>query len=181
MNNIPVYTLHLPEYQVLTEPDHVRVGKKVDDYIKQHFLGQHVAIRCLGSSEHAGKAVDEIIAIIIEIGSDRYDPKRQGDRYQNSEGKQIDFFAFDYTVAHDSKIFHIFTWPFYHWRREQTGKPVRIDVIIIYNPAKLKQVTFTYAGRESEGERSDGWVFTDQDNKPEAILGIIKMTGSLQR
>lgn len=177
MNQIPVYEFHLAEYQVDQEPNHEVIGKKVDDFIKQYFLGQHVAIRCLGSCEHPGKTADELIEIIKETGSDRYDPKREGDRYENNEGKQIDFFAFDYEITKDSEIFHIFTWPFYHWCIERSGKPVRIDVVIFYDPKKLEQIHFTYKGRETEGERSDGWVFKDQENKVNAIIGIIKITG----
>ena len=62
---IPVYTLSLPEYHVATEPDHDVIGKKVDDFIKQCFLGEHVVMRCLGSIEHSGKTVDEVVEIIV--------------------------------------------------------------------------------------------------------------------
>lgn len=175
MNEIPVYTIHLPEYQINAEPDHDAIGAKVDDFIKKHFMGQYVAIRCLGSSEHPGKSTDEMIEIIKTLGHDRYDADRAGDRYENKEGKKIDFFAFDYTINQNSKIFSFFTWPFYHWRKEVTGAPVRIDIIILYDPTRLEQIEFTYAGREHEGARSDGFVFKDPNNKPAAIKGIIKV------
>lgn len=173
---IPVYTLHLPEYQVNKEPDHDIVGNKVDDFIKQHFMGQYIAIRCLGSSEHPDKTNDEVIEIIKKLGHDRYDPSRVGDRYENNEGKKINFFAFDYTINKDSKIFGEFTWPYYHYVKEVRGKPVRIDIIIVYDPTKLEQVEFSYKGREDEEKRSDGWLFKDEKNKPDAILGIVKIT-----
>lgn len=174
---IPVFELHLPEYQVYEEPNHEVIGKKVDDLIKQYFLGQHVAIRCLGSCDHLNKDTDELIEIIKQTGSDRYDPVRKGDRYENNEGKHIDFFALEYQVNENSEIFQDFTHPFYHWCKDQDGKPVRLDICIIYDATKLDQISFTYAGRENEGQRSDGWVFRDPDNKPSAILGIIKITG----
>lgn len=176
MIDIPVYELDLPEYQVDKEPDHEAIGNKVDAFIKQHFLGQYIAVRCLGSSEHPGKSVDQMIEIIKKLGHDRYDPARQGDRYENNEGKQIDIFAFDYQIDKDSKIFSTFTWPFYHWCIERSGKPVRIDIIIIYDPTKLNQIEFTYAGREHEGPRSDGFTFKDPKNKRGAIKAIIKIT-----
>ena len=59
-------TLNLPEYQVSQEPNHEAIGKKVDDFIKEHFLDEHIAIRCLGSLEHPGKTTDEVIDIIAE-------------------------------------------------------------------------------------------------------------------
>lgn len=115
--------------------------------------------------------------IIKEIGHDKYDPNRKGDRYENNEGKEIDLFAFDYHIEPDTKIFSIFTWPNYHLTWREPYHPIRIDIIIIYDSTKLDQIYFTYKGRENEGERSDGWVFKDPANKPDAILGIIKITG----
>lgn len=175
-NIIPVLSVNLPEYQADKEPDHEAVGKKVDDFIKQHFLGQHIAIRCIGSCEHQGKTVDDVIEIIKQTGTDHYDPERQGDRYENKEGKYIDFFAFDYHVEKDTKMFSIFTWPNYHLTWREPYHPIRIDIVILYDPAKLEQIYFTYKGRENEGQRSDGWVFKDQENKADAIVGIIKIT-----
>lgn len=174
---IPVYTINLPEYQVNKEPNHDKIGRKVDDFIKKHFMGKHVAIRCLGSREHPRKTLTQLIDIIKKKGYDRYHPRRKGDRYENKEGKKIDFFAFDYHINKKSKIFHIFTWPFYHWILERSGYAVRIDIILVYDPEKLNQVFFTYTGREDEGMRSDGFTFKYPKNKSDALLGIIKITG----
>ncbi len=175
MDNIPVYEIHLPEYQVDTEPDHEAIGVKVDDFIKQKFMGQHIAVRCIASCEHPGKTIDEVVGVIKELGHDRYDPNREGDRYENNEGKSIDIFAFDYHVKADTKIFSIFTWPNYHLTWREPHHPIRIDIIIIYDPTKLEQIEFTYAGRESEGKRSDGFVFKNAENKVEALKAIIKI------
>ncbi|PIR02898.1 MAG: hypothetical protein COV60_03255 [Candidatus Magasanikbacteria bacterium CG11_big_fil_rev_8_21_14_0_20_43_7] len=176
MNQIPLYTLPLPEYHASPEPDHGAIGKKVDDFLKEHFLGQYVAVRCLSSGDHPGKSVDDLIDIIQTEGWDRYDPQREGDRYENNEGKHIDFFAFDYTIAQESEIFSMFTWPFYHWEIEKSGRPLRIDLILLYKPSKLEQVYFTYASREDEGDRSDGWIFKNPKNKRGALVGIIQLT-----
>ncbi len=172
---IPVYTISLPEYGTDQEPDHEVVGKKVDDLIKKYFLGQYVAIRCVSSAEHPGKTTDEMIEIIQRLGHDHYDQNRKGDRYENNEGKTIDIFAFDYQVEEDTKMFSVFTWPYFHLTWREPMRPVRIDIVMIYDPMKLKQIEFSYAGREHEGTRSDGWVFKEPDNKPAAIKGIIKI------
>jgi len=172
---LPIYELDLPEYHVETEPDHEKIGRKVDSFIKRHFNGQHVAVRCISSSEHPNKSLDEVIDVIKETGWDRYDSNRKGDRYENNEGKEIDFFAFDYHIKKDTKIFSTFTWPNYHLDWREPYRPLRVDIIIFYDPTKLEQVYFTYKGREDEGERSDGWVFKDPKNKPDALKGIIKI------
>ncbi|MEK7105408.1 MAG: hypothetical protein AAB865_01860 [Patescibacteria group bacterium] len=175
MSEIPVYTIDLPEYQVDKEPDHEKIGGKVDAFIKQYFLGQHIAIRCISSWEHQGKTTDEVIEIIKKLGHDRYDPSRTGDRYENNEGKNIDIFAFDYHVEPDTKMFSVFTWPNYHLTWREPHRPIRVDIVMIYDPTKLEQIEFTYAGREEEGLRSDGFIFMDQEHKPEALKAIIRI------
>jgi hypothetical protein len=175
-HEIPVYEIHLPEYQVETEPDHEAVGAKVDHLIKQKFIGQHIAVRCIASSEHPGKTTDEVIEAIKKFGHDRYDPDRKGDRYENNENKPIDIFAFDYHVEADTKMFSIFTWPHYHLTWREPYHPLRIDIVIIYDPAQLEQIEFTYAGREEEGKRSDGWTFKDPLHKMDAVIGIVKIS-----
>jgi hypothetical protein len=170
-----IYELSLPEYTVDQEPDHETIGAIVDAFIKSHFTGQCIAVRCVGSGEHADKTHDELVAVIKDLGHDRYDPSRPGDRYENNENKSIDIFALPFDVKADSKIFSQFTWPFYHWCIERSGRPVRIDIIIIYDPAKLAQVEFTYAGREHEGVRTDGFVFSEPENKRAALKAIVKI------
>ena len=173
--DIPVYRISLPEYTTDKEPDHEAVGKKADDFIKKYFLGQHIAIRCVSSGEHPDKTTDEMVGIIKRLGHDRYDPDRKGDRYENNEGKKIDIFAFNYQVEKGTKMFSAFTWPAYHLTWRKPMRPVRIDIVIIYDPAKFDQIDFSYAGREHEGMRSDGWVFKDPDNKPAAIKAVIRI------
>lgn len=177
LKNTPVFTVHLPEYTVDAEPEHGVVGKIVDDEIKKHFLGQSILLRGLASVEHPGKSIDELIEIIKRDGTDRYDPNRIGDRYENVENKHIDLFALKFDVTKDSEMFSQLTWPFYHWGIKDRGFPLRCDVLIIYDPAQLRQVEFTYAGREHEGARDDGFVFRNQNNKPTAIKAIFKITG----
>ena len=56
MKKIPIYQIKIPEYNVRKKPDHVAIGKKLDDVIKKHFMGKTIAIRALGSMEHKGKS-----------------------------------------------------------------------------------------------------------------------------
>ncbi len=176
MKQIPLYTFPIPEYTASPEPNHEKIGAKVDVFLREHFKGQYLTVRVLSSGDHERKSVDELINIIQKEGWDRYDPDRKGDRYENNEGKHIDFFALDFTVDDKTEIFSWFTWPFYHWEIEKAGRPLRIDLILLYDPKKLEQIHFTYAGREDEGERSDGWVFKDQENKLDALVGIVQLT-----
>lgn len=169
----PVFTIAIPEYQVSTEPEYKAIGKIVDDELKRHFLGKSVVIRGIGSSEHLGKTVHELIEIIKRDGNDRYDPNRTGDRYENIKGKHIDLFAFRRKVTPRTELFRWIAYGFYQSAIGIHGKPTRIDILIIYDATKMKVVLHQYEGRTDK--KRDGFVFRDPAHKAEAVLGIIKI------
>ncbi|MCA9329268.1 hypothetical protein KDA11_01355 [Candidatus Saccharibacteria bacterium] len=168
-----VIELSLPEYTVDTEPDHKAIGEKVDAVLKEHFMGQTVLLRALGSMEHPGKSVDDMIEIIKTTGTDRYDPKRVGDRYANNEGKRIDLFALRRTISERSKIFWQLSWSFYASPLKVRGKAIRVDIITVYDPKKLRAVRHQPVNHPHV--KRDGFVFKDPGNKADAILGIIQI------
>ncbi len=171
VNNMNIITIDIPEYTVDIEPDHRNIGKKVDDVLREHFMGQTVLLRALGTIDHKDKSVDELVDIIKTTGTDKYDPERIGDRYPNIEGKQFDLCALTRTISIHSKIFWQLSWSFYSSPLKVRGYPVRVDIIIVYDPKKLKAVFYTPL--EKKKLMRDGFVFRDKNNKPGAILGII--------
>lgn len=166
-------TLNLSEYTVEQEPDHKAIGEVVDDAIKQHFPGQTIIARGLSSNEHPNKTVEELIEIIQKLGTDRYEPERAGDRYENIKGKHIDFFAFRRKVTPRMELFKDISWGFYHGAKAIHGKPVRIDLLTIYDAAQLKAVVHQYEGHTDI--KRDGFIFKRPENKTNALLGIIKV------
>src|SRR5206468_943124 len=98
--------------------------------IRDEFMGESIVVRGIASSAHPGKTVDELINIISETGTDRYDPSRRGDRYENIEGKCIDFFGVPATVSIKSEILQVIIWGFYHSAKALHGQPMRIDIVI---------------------------------------------------
>jgi hypothetical protein len=174
-DKIPVFTIHLPEYRVDVEPDHEKVGKVVDDEIKKHFMGQTVLIRALGSMEHPGKMIDEMIEIIKTTGTDRYDLERVGDRYANIQGKHIDLYALRRTISPKTKLFWQLSWSFYASPLKTRGYPVKVDIITIYDPKQLKAVM--HQPENHAHVKRDGFVFKDPANKPAAVKAIFKITG----
>ena len=170
---IPVYSVKVPEYDVRKMPDHALVGAKIDRVIKKRFLGQKVAIRCLGSQEHRGKPIGELVAIIKKMGTDKYDPARTGEKYDNVENKRIDFFALDFKITEKGNYMEKFIEPFYTYPIQEGRKPIRIDIVIVYDIAKLRCVVHRYEGRNDV--KRDGFVFKDPENKPTAVKGIVKV------
>lgn len=169
-----VLNVHLPHYNLDSEPDHKSIGKPVDELLKQHFMGQTVLIRALGSMEHPGKTVDELIKIIETNGTDRYDPERPGDRYVNIQGRYIDLYALRRTISPRTKLFWQLSWSFYQSPLKTRGYPVKVDILVIYDPKELKAVVHQPEGHPYV--KRDGFVFKHPEDKAAAMLGIIKIT-----
>ena len=168
-----VLQIPLPAYQITTEPNHKAIGKVVDNELRKHFMGQTIVVRGIGSSEHPGKTIDQLIEIIKRDGTDRYDPNRTGDRYENIQGKRIDFFAFRRKVTPRMQLFKDISWGFYHGAKAIHGKSIRIDILIIYDAAKVKRVMHRYEGRMDV--KRDGFVFRESNDKLSAVLGVAKV------
>lgn len=169
-----VIALSVPDYQVAVVPDHNAIGKVVDDELRKYFMGQSIVARGIGSGEHPGKTIDELVEIIKQDGTDRYDVNRKGDRYENIQGKHIDLFGFRRKVGPNMQLFKDVVYGFYYSALGIHGKAVRIDILIIYDATKLKAVVHQYDGRTDK--KRDGFVFRDSAHKQNALLGIIKIT-----
>lgn len=165
----------VPQYSVTTEPDYHAIGVIVDAELKRHFMGQMVGLRALGSQEHPVKTIDELVEIIRRDGTDRYDPYRNGDRYDNIEGKHIDFFLLRRKITERSKIFWQLAWSFYAAPLRLRGKPVRVDILVVYDLSKLKAVRTTHTHEGYPVTKRDGYIFRDPEHKADAVLGIIKI------
>lgn len=165
--------LNLPEYTVDQPPDHQAIGRKIDDVLRQHFMAKTIVLRGIASSEHPDKTPEQLVEIIQNTGTDHYDPQRQGDRYENVEGKHIDLFGTLTTVTPIFSVADIIIYGFYHSSIGVHGRPMKIDVLTVYDAAKLTQVPHRYEGRDDV--KDDGFVFKHPDRKIEAVLGIIEV------
>ncbi|SDT22163.1 hypothetical protein [Actinopolymorpha singaporensis] len=169
-----VFDIDVPQYRVDTEPDHRAVGRVVDAELRKLFLGRTVVVRGIGAQHHPGRTVDDLIEIVCRLGTDRYDPDRAGDRYDNLQNKRIDLFAFRRRATPRMRLFEAMSWGFYHSSIAVHGVPVRLDLLLIYDAAQLREVVHQYEGRDDR--KRDGYVFRDPDRKPEALLGIAKLS-----
>lgn len=169
--DMKIITIDVPEYNVDIEPDHNAIGGKVDAVIKEHFMGQRILIRGVGSIDHKDRSVDDLVEIIQSTGTDRYDPERTGDRYTNREGKHFDICALRRRISPRSKIFWQLSWSFYGSPLKERGYSVRVDIVTIYNPKMLRSVFYTPLNKDKL--MRDGFVFKYPNNKADAILGII--------
>jgi hypothetical protein len=164
-----------PEYTVDKEPDYKAIGRRIDEEIKKHFAGKEILLRGVGSRQHKNMAANDLVDVIKETGTDRYDPTLKGDRYENIEGKHIDLFAFPATVTLQLDLGQQVIFGFYHSAIGVHGSPVRVDVLTVYDATQFDEVVHQYQGH---GEvKRDGFVFKDPDDKQKSVLGIIKLNG----
>lgn len=168
-----VITINIPTYSVETEPDHQTIGSLVDEAIKRDFMGSTIIARGISMSAHPDKNIDELVGIIESTGTDRYDPERAGDRYENIQDKQIDLFGFRRKVTPRMRLFKDISWGFYHGSKAIHGEPVRIDLVTIYDADQLKAVLHQYEGRDDK--KRDGFVFRNPGDKTTAVLGVVKI------
>lgn len=168
-----ILTIKLPQYSVDKEPDHKTIGKLVDQALKENFEGHTIIVRGISSAAHPGLSLEGLIQVIKDQGTDRYDPTRAGDRYENIKGKHIDLFAFRRKVTPRMELFKDISWGFYHGANAIHGAPVRIDLLTIYDASQLKAVVHQYEGRDDI--KRDGFVFKNPEDKAAALLGIMKI------
>ncbi len=167
--------ISIPEYRANEWPDILAIGPRLDHLLEEHFLGRDVVLRCLGARDHPGKTVDELVSIIAETGTDRYDSNRAGQGYDvgKVQGKRVDFFGTPTKVRRGTNIFtKELLADFYHGALGDRGYAIRIDIVIVYDAAKLTNVEHLYGEDIAE---SDGFVFHESDHKKSALLGVIKI------
>lgn len=170
-----ISSVTIPGYRVDVEPDYKAIGKVVDDELREHFMGQMVGLRAIGSQEHPNKTVDELADIIRDTGTDRYDPARIGDRYDNLENKHIDLFLLRRKVTPKATMFWQLAWSFYQYPLKTRGAPTKIDILVIYDLSRLKAVRTTHTHEGYPVVKRDGYVFRDPAHKADAVLGIVKI------
>ncbi len=168
-----ITNIDIPDYTVNEEPDYKAVGKIIDDQIKKRFMGKSILLRGVSSQEHSDRTTEDIIEVIKRTGTDRYDPNRVGDRYENIENKHIDLFAFQAVVTTELELGWQVIYGFYDSAIGVRGYPIRIDILTVYDADQLEEVTHQYAGRDDI--KRDGFVFKNIENKQAAVLGIIKL------
>lgn len=90
-----ILTISLPEYKPNEKPDLLKIGPKLDNLLEKNFHSKSVVIRCISTQDHPGKTLGDLAGIVLETGTDKYDPSRKGIGYHvgSDQGKHIDFFG----------------------------------------------------------------------------------------
>lgn len=179
MNLKPVIiSLPLPEYTIDSQPDYQALGAKIDKALEESFQGKDVALRALSLTDHPQLTLDKFTDIIVKTGTDKYDPNRKGVDHEKFEPYRPDFQAGFCTVGKN----HYgegadFIKKFYENVLLDRGYRLRIDLLVIYDLHQLVQANKLDESQPSVHPRLEPYLFRFKDpkNKPEALLGIIKI------
>ncbi|MBN1159804.1 MAG: hypothetical protein JXA43_01035, partial [Candidatus Diapherotrites archaeon] len=74
---IKIIDVSVPEYTIETEPDYLKIGKKIDVAVGKALPDGKYVYRAIGADDHPGKSVNELVEIIKKLGTDKYDPNRK--------------------------------------------------------------------------------------------------------
>lgn len=192
-NPISIYSVSIPEYTAEEKPDYSAVGRKLDQVIETHFPDRRTAIRGVSLIDHPGWSLEALVATILELGTDRYDPEREGVHYP-AWASVLDFFACPFIVVSgklQSPHYQGDRCPsgsalgevvadFYQGTLSERGFHQRLDLLLIYDFDHLEIPGMPHDLEPIEG--SPGGLpdccifrFRDPDRKPDALLGLVKI------
>ena len=174
------FTLSLPDYTIDRVPDYVTIGRRLDRYIETQFPGRRIALRGISLTDHPGKTLDELAAIILKIGTDRYDPQRRGIHHDYYAPFKIDLHAVPCVVADRLRgldegdyaaapsVMAEFIEDAYASALAERGYALRIDLLLIYDLDQLEPVFI-------DGAHSLAFRFRRPEQKQAALLGLISI------
>jgi hypothetical protein len=176
---IPVHEIALPEYTVDEVPDHLAIGRKLDAFVASRLAPGRYAIRAISLQDHPERTVEQLIATIEELGTDRYDPRRVPvlDDYYGPHG--VELHAIPCTVgpagltsthAESGSVMGDFVSDFYHGPPvDRGGVPLRLDLLICYDLAQLAGIRTD----ELESQEPTAFRFEDPRDRAAALRAFV--------
>lgn len=174
-----IVEISIPEYTIDTKPDYVAVGAKIDKAIADNFEGTFL-LRALSIIDHPKYTLDELADIIFKTGTDKYDPNRKSVASEGFEPYKPDLQAGEIIIKDGKVISEPFSEDvrrFYENTLLDRGYRLRIDLIVLYDPKQMAQAEKVDHTKPSTQPHLEQylWRFKDTENKPKALIGIIKI------
>ena len=187
--------LALPDYQLKNEPDFHSIGLKVEEKIGEEFPNQWLAMRGISLADHEGKSAADLQALILEHGTDRYDPHRKGVHHEMDEKFGIELHAI--ALKHEDS----FICPHYQEKAKEgfsalggffedfnqgaildRGYALRINFLLFYEldqlevaPMKWTEHGPSFTRLYIEPMHASCFRFKDSAKKREALLGLLHL------
>jgi len=188
-----VVSISVPSYDVASPPDAETVGAVLDEAICKNF-GQdgvrEVGIRGISLIDHPGHTHDSLAEVILSTGTDRYDPHRKGPLHEAYDPYGVELHVVPCTVTATALRSHMCDGSTFYGGTQSVmaeavsdfyagppidrgGVPLRIDLITVYDLAKLEGIRIPFHGDEEPPYSACR--FKDPDNRRDALLGLIKV------
>lgn len=183
-----VVEISVPEYDIDKKPAYLKIGKKVDKVIEENFPDGKYLLRAVGSGEHPGVSLDTLARIVLDLGTDKYDPDRKGVCHDEFAGYDHDLQAGPIEINNGKLVipesykypseFGDVVWHFYEHTPLDRGYAVRVDLLLLYDLKKLKRARKHHPKARPVPRWLNKYLykFKDEDKKQEALLGIVKIT-----
>jgi len=182
-----VVEVSLPEYNVKKKPDYIKLGKKVDKIIEKNFPDGNYILRAIGSQNHDEKSLNEVAKIILETGTDKYDPDRKEIRCEEFCEFDYDLQAWPVEIKKGKLVFDSGKIPsmfgdiiynFYVNTVGDRGYAVRIDLLMMYDAKKMRRAKLVRPEMKRDRERWGDllYAFRDPERKKDALVGLVKIT-----
>ena len=178
------------EYTVDREPDYHAIGVKVDRAIEANFPDGSYVVRAISSDDHPGITLGELARVIQETGTDKYDPGRTGVAHEQFTDYDYDIQAGPLMIRNSRLVldeidnarggqswFGGTAWHFYNGAPLDRGHPVRLDLLIFYDPRKVVRARKFDPGAKGvrPGLAQHLYRFNDRQDKPGALLGLVEI------
>lgn len=172
-----ILSVPLPEYQIGRTPDY-RLGERVDQIIRDHFDVDRIIVRAVSSMDHRPLTLDELTEVVAEEGWDRTEPSRREVAHEQFEPYHADFHGGPFRIEEDeTSFFGGVMRHFYQDARTDRGYPLRIDLLLIYDRARLLPADTPDAGKPRVRPRLETFLFRfkNPDRKKDALIGLVKI------
>ncbi|HEV2429836.1 MAG TPA: hypothetical protein VGV64_08370 [Thermoplasmata archaeon] len=180
--------MSVPPYRVDREPDFPSIGLVVDRAIEGRFPDGKYILRAIGLDDHPGQSLDTLTQIVLSVGTDKYDPKRQAVGHDEFSGYDYDIQAGPIEIR-DSRlvletedrelgtVFGSIARHFYRGALIDRGHPVRIDLLMLYDPKLVVRARKTHPGARSVQTRLSRhlYKFKEPMDKPRALRGLVRI------
>ena len=139
-------SVSMPEYDLSRTLDYERLGSMLDRLLLANFPDGDYVERSIGSQDHPGKSVAQLVDLIREHGTDLYDGSRRSIFTEDFSDYSYDIHATPFSIR-DGQIefepdgfasyFAETLYDFHHNAKLDRGYSVRVDIIMIYAAAAL--------------------------------------------
>jgi hypothetical protein len=175
----------VPEYHVRDRPDYDVIGSKVDQAIGKVLSDGVYIIRSIGLQDHAGLTLDQLVQIVLATGTDKYDSDRTAVGQEEFSGYDYDIQAGPVEVKRgrlepdesDDTVFGGIARHFFEGAPLDRGYPVRIDLLLLYDPAKMLRARKRDSGAKGvrKGLNKFLYKFRDPADKKGALVGLVEI------